>query len=148
MSLADSLLADLDDLSDDEEQSPQPSSSTAGAGPSFGPGGPGMMLPPPLPSKAVKRPAEEMEVDEDEEDLVGENGATLGFVPEGGVRPAVELDADEVEETDMTEVEDVSKVARLMTGTKLPEVLAVSLIDWHMPSEEYLKDRAQLTCRI
>ena len=122
MSLADSLLADLDDLSDDE-QSPRQSGSTSEAGPSSGPG---MMLPPPLPPKNGKRPAEEMEVDEDEGDLVGEDGATLGFVPEGGVRPAEELDAEEVEETDLTEVEDVGKVAKLMTGSKLPEVLAVS----------------------
>jgi len=85
-----------------------------------------MMLPPPLPLKTAKRPAEEMEVEEDDEDTVGENGATMGYVPEGGVRPAEELDADEVEETDMTDVEDVGKVAKLMTGTKLPEVLAVS----------------------
>ena len=105
MSLADSLLADLDGLSDDGGPS-EPETSAKGA-----------MLPPPLPTKAVKRTAaEEME---------GE-ASTVGFVPEGGVRPADELDQEEVEKTDMTGVEDVGKVARLMSGRKLKEVLSVS----------------------
>lgn len=89
------------------------------------------MLPPPLPSKSLKRPAPDEanghlngaaggEEDEDEEGDI-----PMGFVPEGGVRPAEELDAEEVEQSDLTAVEDVSKVAKLMMGTKLPEVLAV-----------------------
>lgn len=138
MSLADSLLADLDDLSD-EEQSPQPVASSSRAGPSSGPG---LMLPPPLPSKSLKRPAtDDLEsngngnghgvgnggdgMEEEDED----GDIPMGFVPEGGVRPAEELDAEEVEQSDLTGVEDVSKVAKLMMGTKLPEVLAVSVIE-------------------
>jgi U4/U6 small nuclear ribonucleoprotein PRP31 len=62
--------------------------------------------------------------DGDDEDEEGD--VPMGFVPEGGVRPAEELDADEVEQSDLTGVEDVSKVAKLMMGHKLPEVLAVS----------------------
>ncbi|KAK6903291.1 U4/U6 small nuclear ribonucleoprotein PRP31 [Kwoniella mangroviensis CBS 10435] len=141
MSLADSLLADLDGFSDDEAPSPsvdqqvdegQSSSSAAAAGPSNSKGVSfGSMLPPPLPNKA-KRPATDMDLDEEEEQdgegddgMVLENGASaVGYVPEGGVKPADELDADEVEQTDMTGLEDVSKVARLITGKKLKEVLA------------------------
>ena len=118
MSLADSLLADLDGLSDDEDPSP-PSHHQAS-------GSKGSMAPPPLPAKVNgnKRPAEE---DEDlDGDLTMENGlSATGFVPEGGVRPADELDIEEVENTDLTGVEDVGKVARLMTGKKLKEVLSV-----------------------
>lgn len=133
MSLADSLLADLDGLSDDEG-SPQPTAGPSGTsnGHSNG-GGPGLMLPPPLPGK--KRPFDALDADvvvkqepedDEDDDMTGENGATMGYVPEGGVRPAEELDADEVEDTDLTGVEDVGRVARLITGTKLSDVLRVS----------------------
>jgi U4/U6 small nuclear ribonucleoprotein PRP31 len=136
MSLADSLLADLEGFSDDEEptveESNQASSSTAGAQSTSGFGnGKGAMLPPALPVR-VKREAEEMDVDDDDEDdengLKLENGTSaVGFVPEGGVRPADELDEDEVAKVDMTGVEDVGKVAKLMSGKKLRETLAVSV---------------------
>ncbi len=118
MSLADSLLADLDGLSDDESP-PSPSQPQASSSK-------GSMLPPPLPVKTngVKRSVEPEE-DEDE-DMAFENGVNaVGFIPEGGVRPADELDAEEVEATDMAGVEDVGKVAKLMTGKKLKEVLWV-----------------------
>ena len=118
MSLADSLLADLDGLSDDETPSPPPQPRSTGSK--------GSMLPPPLPAKinGNKRPAEE---DEDlDGDLTMEDGPSgIGFVPAGGVRPADELNIEEVENTDLTGVEDVGKVARLMTGNKLKEVLSV-----------------------
>ncbi|WWD16212.1 hypothetical protein CI109_100638 [Kwoniella shandongensis] len=124
MSLADALLADLDGLSDEEAGSPEPTPQASSSK--------GSMLPPPLPvagGSGAKRPAAAMEVDDedgDEEDgMTLEDGTSaVGFVPEGGVRPADELDAEEVEKTDMAGLEDVSKVARLMTGTKLKEVLA------------------------
>ena len=109
------------------------------------------MLPPPLPLKA-KRLAEDLdstskrvklengngtnrsngsngvneEEDEDMDGEVGEGGARLGFVPEGGVRPADELDEEEVEKADMTGIADVGSVAKLIGGKKLKEVLAVS----------------------
>ena len=119
MSLADSLLADLDDLSDDE----QPQQSTSQAGPSSGSG---LMLPPPLPLKSLKRSLEDdLQMNGEEEEEDGQGDVSMGFVPEGGVRPAEELDAEEVEQSDLTGVEDVGKVAKLMMGTKLPEVLAV-----------------------
>ena len=121
MSLQSSLLADLDDLSDGEPQEEQ------NGGPSNGPGTAGAMLPPSLPSGSLKRPAEDDEDDivvkQEEEDEEGD--IPMGYVPEGGVRPAEELDAEQVEQSDLTDIKDVSKVAKLMTGTKLKEVLAV-----------------------
>ena len=133
MSLADSLLADLDGLSD-EEESPQPTAGPSGTSNGRSNGG-GLMLPPPLPGK--KRPFDALDdddvkvktepEDDDDDDMTGENGATMGFVPEGGVRPAEELDADEVNDTDLTGVGDVGKVAKLVMGNKLSDVLKVSL---------------------
>lgn len=110
MSLADTLLADLDGLSDGEE-APQASSSSS-------------MLPPPLP---VKRSLADDLDDDLDGDLKMEDGSSaVGFVPEGGVRPAEELDEEEVNATDLAGIEDVSKVARLMSGNKLKEILEVS----------------------
>lgn len=123
MSLADALLADLDGLSDDEARSPSPGPEASSSS----------MPPPGLPNKG-KRPASAMEVDdgeggenEDEGDgMKLEDGTSaVGFVPEGGVRPADELDKEEVEKTDMKGVEDVKKVARLAGSQKLRDVLAV-----------------------
>ena len=135
MSLADALLADLDGLSDDgglsdnETSAPQASTSTSTSKPAadspFG-----SMGPPPLPAKAIagqKRLAAALDggnLDDEEDDAMeGEVGA--GFVPEGGVRPADELDAEDVENTDLTNVEDVNKVSKLVSGKRLREVVEV-----------------------
>jgi U4/U6 small nuclear ribonucleoprotein PRP31 len=121
MSLADSLLADLDGFSDEGAPSPEPSSSKTL------PPGKGLMLPPPLPSMAAqKRPAEDEDEDGDMEIKLENGDSAVGFVPEGGVRPAEELDEAEVEKADMTGVEDVGKVAKLAGGRKLRDIMAVS----------------------
>ncbi|TXT13628.1 hypothetical protein VHUM_00995 [Vanrija humicola] len=106
MSLADSLLADLNGLSDDE---PQPLRGQPA-------GGSGL-------KRSLADDLED-EAEDDQGDLKMEDGTSaVGFVPEGGVRPTDELDAEEVERTDLTGVADVSKVAKLMHGKKLKEVL-------------------------
>lgn len=124
MSLADALLADLDGLSDDEARSPSPGSEASSSS----------MPPPNLPDHR-KRSAGAMEVDDGEggededegDDMKLEDGrSAVGFVPEGGVRPADELDKEEVEKTDMKGVEDVKKVAKLAGSQKLQDILAVS----------------------
>ncbi|ORX33869.1 hypothetical protein BD324DRAFT_584604 [Kockovaella imperatae] len=111
------------------------------------------MLPPPLPLKA-KRLADDLdastsasssskrvkfektngggdgEVDGDEDDgdddvdMNGEGGVKMGFVPEGGVRPADELDEEVVNQTDLTDIEDIGEVAKLIHSKKLKEILA------------------------
>jgi U4/U6 small nuclear ribonucleoprotein PRP31 len=48
-------------------------------------------------------------------------------VPEGGVKPAEELDADEVQQMDMHVVADVNKVARLASLPAFQECLKVRL---------------------
>lgn len=139
MSLADALLADFDGLSDDggpsdnEDNAPVASSSTSMAPPKASPFG--SMGPPPLPTKLVagqKRLAEALDGgptgdDDDDDDAMAGDGA-IGFVPEGGVRPAEELDAEDVENTDLTKVEDVSKVSKLVNGRRLREVLEVGRV--------------------
>lgn len=65
-------------------------------------------------------------MDDEDEDMEGDVKA--GFVPEGGVRPAEELDAEDVENTDLTSVEDVNKVSKLISGKRLREVIEVSWI--------------------
>lgn len=138
MSLADALLADFDGFSDDdgasdkEDNAPVASSSTSTsmAPPKASPFG--SMGPPPLPNKLIagKRRLEEAldggpTGDDDEEDDEMGAGGAVGFVPEGGVRPAEELDAEDVEKTDLTKVEDVSKVSKLVHGRRLREVIEV-----------------------
>lgn len=148
MSLADALLADFDGLSDDggpsdnEDNGPIASSSTATATGSQAKASPfGNMGPPPLPTKLVagqKRLAEALDggpvAGDEDDDMDGDEGlengqSAVGFVPEGGVRPAEELDAEEVERTDLTKVEDVNKVSKLISGRRLREVIQVSQIN-------------------
>lgn len=125
-STADDLLADLDDLDDSgetyEEEVPdngQPSSSTAG----------------------VKRKAldedEEMSDLEDDEDLKDarngtEEGAVGGLVLEGGVKPAAELDAEEVQRMELGNIGDVTKVAKLEGSKRMADILNVSDLALHM----------------
>lgn len=137
MSLADALLADFDGFSDDEggsgqeDNAPVASSSTSMPPPKASPFG--SMGPPPLPNKLVagqKRLAEALDggPTDDGDDDDGMDGVESGsaFVPEGGVRPAEELDAEDVENTDLTKVEDVSKVSKLIHGRRLRDVIQVS----------------------
>lgn len=127
MSLADALLADLDGLSDDggPSRSPSPQPQTGKSS------GFGSMLPPPLPPKAsngVKRSAAELLEDDMEDDEMkqeDDEALPVGFVPEGGVKPAEELDETEVAMVDLSDVTDVGKVARLHTGKRLKEVIEV-----------------------
>lgn len=132
MSLADSLLADLDGLSDGDN-TPEPEAFETGvAGPSTSSGpASGSMLPPPVPNNAAaraKRLAAELDGEGGESDEEmgeeGEGGFSLGAIPSGGVRPADELDEEEVKRTDMSAMEDVGKVAKLLSGKKLKEIIA------------------------
>lgn len=144
MSLADSLLADLDGLSDEEEEVSQPQASSSKPTMAAQPSTKGAMLPPPIPAKALngsslKRSSLAADLEDDDEDdgdtemaeeegdgVKLENGiSAVGYVPEGGVRPADELEPEEVEKTDLKDVEDVGKVAKLLSGKKLSEILKV-----------------------
>ncbi|TYJ54331.1 hypothetical protein B9479_004996 [Cryptococcus floricola] len=135
MSLADALLADF---SDEEERSPSPApeqSSSSSAAP------PDLSFP---GSGTNKRPASAMDLDTvGEEDGINKGGegdggegegdgdgltledgtSAVGYVPEGGVKPAEELDVEDVERTDMMGFEDVGKVAKLAGSRKLQDVI-------------------------
>jgi len=108
--LADDLLADLEDLSDgdegeQDEQQPEPSSSTG------------------LKRKAAGSD-EEMSDEEGENEGEGENQTAIGsLVLEGGVKPAEELDAEEVQRMDLGAVEDVRKVAKLDGSKRMTDIL-------------------------
>ncbi|KAF8743861.1 hypothetical protein AX14_000258 [Amanita brunnescens Koide BX004] len=78
------------------------------------------MPPPPVP---LKRKADAMESDE-ESDLDNESeNEGVGLVLEGGVKPAEELDAEDVQQMELGTVEDVSKVAKLYGSKRMSEIL-------------------------
>ena len=109
--LANELMADLDGLSDTgddyngEEVEEQGSSSG-------------------LKRKATGDPDDVIsELDEGEVD--GETERATGMVLEGGVKPAEELDAEEVQRMELGAVDDVRKVARLEGSRRMTEILSV-----------------------
>ena len=110
--LADELLADLEGFSDegedfeDEEPGPSTSNGTVQAG---------------AKRKAAEGPDEDMS-DEGED---GEGEQQAGLVLEGGVRPADELDVDDVQQMELGGVEDVSKIAKLYGSKRMNDILKV-----------------------
>lgn len=110
--LADELMADLDGLSDagddyDDEESKEPESSSSG-----------------LKRKATTDPDDDMSED-GEGGADGETQGATGMVLEGGVKPAEELDAEEVQRMELGAVDDVRKVARLEGSRRMTDILSV-----------------------
>jgi U4/U6 small nuclear ribonucleoprotein PRP31 len=114
--LADELLADLEGFSDEgegiEEEEPGPSTSNGGI--QVG-----------TKRKAVEGPDEDMS-DEEESGEEGEGEQQVGLVLEGGMRPADELDAEDVQQMELRAVEDVSKIAKLYGSKRMNDILRVS----------------------
>lgn len=129
--LADELLADLDDFSGDENEDypeePQASSSAqAGSSSSASVG---------QKRKANGEPGDEEDGDangtasavlgDDDEDM-GEDeagGTAVGsLVLEGGMKPADELDAEDVQAMELGGIEDVTKVAKLEGSKRMVEI--------------------------
>ncbi|KAH8106297.1 Nop domain-containing protein [Cristinia sonorae] len=111
--LADELLADLDGLSDGEEDYNPDEQAEPQAGPSS--------------SNGLKRKAtgsdDEMS-DGGGEDVDGDNQTEIGgLVLEGGVKPADELDAEDVQQMDLGGIEDVRKIARLYGSKRMTDIL-------------------------
>ncbi|GAA5835708.1 hypothetical protein JCM3766R1_005828 [Sporobolomyces carnicolor] len=105
-SLADELMNDLDDLgsgSEPEQEGDEPVVVDRGHAADD--------------SSTVNVKEEE---DQDEEDDMTK---MIGVVPEGGVKPADELDEDEVNRMEFGEVDSVESVARLYHGKTLKDVL-------------------------
>lgn len=115
-SLADELMNDLDDLGSGSELDDE--LDAAVAGPSGTNGG-----------RDEAMAGDEGGADEDGE---AEGGAGMEdvpagevHVPEGGIKPAEELDSDAVNQMDLTGVAEVGKVAKLQNGRTMREVLQV-----------------------
>jgi U4/U6 small nuclear ribonucleoprotein PRP31 len=113
--LADELLADLEGLSDggDEEQLEETVLSTSNG-----------------IHAGVKRKASEGP-DGDMSDLEGDEGdddEKTGLVLEGGIKPADELDAEDVQRMELGSVADVSKVAKLEGSKRMADVLKVRVV--------------------
>jgi U4/U6 small nuclear ribonucleoprotein PRP31 len=106
--LADELMADLDGLSD--------------AGDDYNEESEGLGSTSILKRKATTDPDEDISEHEAE---VNETEGDTGMVLEGGVKPAEELDAEEVQRMELGTVDDVRKVARLEGSRRMTEVLGV-----------------------
>ncbi|KAI0921426.1 hypothetical protein AcW1_004592 [Taiwanofungus camphoratus] len=106
--LADELLADLEGLSEGEEDNQQIQPPESGT------------------SHGVKRKAlsdDEMSEGEGEGESAEDGKTTGGLVLEGGVKPAEELDAEEVQRMELGGVEDVRKVAKLYGSKRMNDIL-------------------------
>lgn len=114
-SLADELLDDLDGLSGGEEEQEEVHQ-------------PPQFKVPGLPASALKRKRE----GDDEEDTHMSDGDDEdeqgGLVLEGGVKPADELDKDDVEEMKLGAVTDVRNVAKLEGSKRMKDILQVNVI--------------------
>ncbi|KAG6832954.1 hypothetical protein H0H92_004838 [Tricholoma furcatifolium] len=116
--LGDDLLADLEELSDDENQDfeesePQTTISSSSTN-----------------TLKRKAPDGDLRMSDDEEDEDEESGAADdqeigGLVLEGGVRPAEELDAEDVQQMELGNVADVTKVAKLEGSKRMADVLNI-----------------------
>lgn len=114
-SLADELMNDLDDLGSGSELDDELDAAMAGPSGSDGQSGAGDA-------------AADADGDQDGD---GVDAAMAGLadgeahVPEGGVKPAQELDEDAVNAMDMSGVAEVTKVAKLQGGRTMRDVLQV-----------------------
>ena len=115
--LADELLADLDGLSDngsadyeENQDAPAPTTSSAPNG--------------------LKRKADgDIDMSEDEGEAEEEEGVAeeeSGLVLDGGVKPAEELDAEDVQQMDLGAIEDVDSIAKLEGSKKMTDILKVT----------------------
>lgn len=117
--LADELLADLDLLSDDsgDEYKEEPGTSN-GTG---------------AKRKATSDPDADMSDAEAGGERDGEGEESGGLVLEGGMKPADELDAEDVQQMDLGGVEDVGKIAKLEGSKRMADILNVSFCCFYRP---------------
>jgi len=102
----DDLLADLDDLGDGDEDYEEEQTAQS--------------------STALKRKAAD---DTDMSDAEGDDNEQEeeqgGLVLEGGVKPAAELDAEDVQAMELSGVEDVRNIAKLEGSKRMNDILHV-----------------------
>ena len=80
---------------------------------------------PMLKRKKIEPDEDGMEDDDEGEDAEVKQEDVEMAIPEGGVRPADELDADDVAQMQLKNIRDVSSVARLAGSKVFREVLQV-----------------------
>ena len=126
--LADELLADLDGLSDDgaepydeapNESQNDPTSATV----------------------TLKRKANvsDEEMSDGEGDAGGDDEHEVGgLVLEGGIKPADELHAEDVQQMALGGVEDVTKIAKLVGSKRMVDILKVILVPVLCTVRQYL----------
>ncbi|KAF7352935.1 Nop domain-containing protein [Mycena venus] len=115
--LADELLADLDGLSDDGEEYVEGQETNAEDGATASTSNP-------LKRKAENNAGSDEEMT-DEEGGEGEEGQQEigGLVLPGGMKPADELDAEDVQQMELSGIEDVSKIAKLDGSKRMTDIL-------------------------
>ena len=107
--LADELLADLEDQSGGEEREEQQESNA-------------------LKRKAVDSDHDMSAEDDDDEQPDGPDGKRLevgALVLEGGIKPAEELDLEDVQRMELGAIEDVNKIAKLEGSKRMSDILKV-----------------------
>ncbi|KAJ7499075.1 hypothetical protein FB451DRAFT_1073106 [Mycena latifolia] len=113
--LADELLADLDGLSDDGDEYPEEPENPSEAAASTSNG---------RKRKAADTAGSDEEMTDEE---VGEGEEAQqeigGLVLPGGMKPADELDAEDVQQMELSGVEDVSKIAKLDGSKRMTDIL-------------------------
>lgn len=106
--LADELLADLEGLSENEEYEEESRDSK---------------------QLSLKRKASSDDEMSEEDREVGAANEELpvegGLVLEGGIKPAEELDEEDVERMELGDIEDITKVAKLDGSKRMTETLKV-----------------------
>ena len=80
-----------------------------------------------LKRKASDRNEDGMDEDEEKDDVTVKQENFEMLIPQGGVRPADELDAEDVAQMQLKNVKDVSSVARLAGSRVFKEVLQVTI---------------------
>jgi U4/U6 small nuclear ribonucleoprotein PRP31 len=107
--LADELLADLDGLSDDGEEYKESNETTSTS----------------LKRKADPAPGSDAEMSDGAEEDQDQGVEVGGLVLEGGIKPADELDAEDVRQMELGGIEDVGKIAKLEGSKRMTDILRV-----------------------
>lgn len=130
MSLADELLNDLDGLSDDggPSETEEPIAGPSSLPSNSNTNGNGKRRRDPNDNGDGDDDEDEEMKAQDEAPMLESGESAVGFVPVGGVKPAEEVDRDEVAMMNLESVEDVESVAKLHKSRKLQDALSVSAV--------------------
>jgi U4/U6 small nuclear ribonucleoprotein PRP31 len=111
--LADELLADLEGLSDGGDDYDREDNA-------------------PGPSSLKRKASPDDNMSERDEDGNEEIDGQGGLILEGGVKPADELDKEDVQRMELGNIEDVTKVAKLDGSRRMNEILKVRGVEYGM----------------